>query len=220
MDASLGLGLGDALDAMRSGLELEARVHVFPGDAGDDFLVAAVFTGALAHHLHVPAVVGGVIVVHAEQVAGEDRRLIAAGGGADFEKDVAVVVRVFRQQQRLDIGFKFFDKPPRLRDFLLRHLADGRIFVLEHGLRGFQLLVGRAVIAVQLHHRIDFGVFLRQLAELVLLADDFRVGEQPFNFLKALRKAGEPCFDGRIHAYSSCRPNRRRAASSRAPLPS
>ncbi len=199
MDAALGLGGGHALHAVRAGLELEPRVHVLTGDAGDDFLVAAVFAGTLVHHFHFPAMVAGVIVVHAEQIAGENRRLVAAGGGADFEKDIAVVVRILRQQQRLDLGFQFFDELLRLCNLFLRHFADRFVLVLQHGARGFQLFAGRAIVAVQLHHRIDLGVFLRQLAELVLLADDLRVGKQAFDFLKALRQAGEPCFDGRVH---------------------
>jgi len=35
----------------------------------------------------------------AEQVAGKDRRLVAAGAGADLEEDVAVVALVLRDQQ-------------------------------------------------------------------------------------------------------------------------
>ena len=199
VNAALGLGGGHALHAVRAGFELEARVHVLAGDARDDFLEAAVLAGALIHHFHVPAMGAGIVVVHAKKIAGENRRLVAAGGGADFEKDIAVVVRVLRQQQGLDLGFQFFNKLPGFRHLFLCHLADRGVFVLEHGARGFQLVAGRAIVAVQLHHRTDLGVFLRQLAELILFADDLGIGEQAFDFLEALRQAGEPCFDGRVH---------------------
>jgi hypothetical protein len=36
--------------------------------------------------------------VHARQVGGEQRRLVAAGAGTDLEKRVAVVIGVARQQ--------------------------------------------------------------------------------------------------------------------------
>jgi hypothetical protein len=49
-------------------------------------------------------VLGGVALVHAEQVAGEQRRLVAAGAGADFEDGVALVHRVLGQQlQRISL---------------------------------------------------------------------------------------------------------------------
>ena len=52
-------------------------------------LVAAQLAGDSRHHLDLPALALGVARVHAEQVAGEQRRLVAAGAGADFEEDVA-----------------------------------------------------------------------------------------------------------------------------------
>src|SRR5690606_41602754 len=44
----------------------------------------------------------GVAAVHAEQVAGEDRRLVAAGAGAHFQEQVGLVARVARHQQQGD----------------------------------------------------------------------------------------------------------------------
>ena len=46
-----------------------------------------------------PAVPLGVAGVHPEQLGREQRRLLAAGAGADLDDDVPVVVRVARQQQ-------------------------------------------------------------------------------------------------------------------------
>ena len=54
-------------------------------------------------HLDLPALLGGVALVHAEQVAGEQRGLVAAGAGADFEDDVALVHRILGQQRELDL---------------------------------------------------------------------------------------------------------------------
>ena len=99
VDAALCLGRRHALHAVRAGLELEPRVRALADDAADDLLVAAVLAGALAQHLDSPALPFGVARVHAEQVAREDRGLVAAGAGADLEEDVAVVARVLRDQQ-------------------------------------------------------------------------------------------------------------------------
>ena len=104
MDAALGLGRGYALHAMRAGFELEAGEHAAADDAADHLAVAAVLARALADRLDLPALRFGVAAVHAQQVAGEDRRLVAAGAGADFEKDVALVARIARQQQPLQFA--------------------------------------------------------------------------------------------------------------------
>ena len=51
----------------------------------------------------LPALLGGVALVHAEQVAGEQRGLVAAGAGADFEDGVVLVHRVLGQQREADL---------------------------------------------------------------------------------------------------------------------
>ena len=91
VDASLRFGRRHALHAMRAGLELELRIGAPADDAADDFLVPAVLALALAEHFDLPALALGVARVHPEQVARENRRLVAAGAGADFEKDIRVV---------------------------------------------------------------------------------------------------------------------------------
>ena len=74
-----------------------------PCDLGDDFLEAAFGAFADRQDLGLPALLGGVALVHAEQVAGEQRGLVAAGAGADFEDGVVVVHRVLRQQREADL---------------------------------------------------------------------------------------------------------------------
>ncbi len=71
-----------------------------PVDRGDDLLVAADLALGDAVDLHLPAVQLGVALVHAEEVAGEQRRLVAAGAGAHLEDRRGVLVRVLRRQQQ------------------------------------------------------------------------------------------------------------------------
>ena len=71
-----------------------------PVDVGDDFLVAAGLALALRQHLDLPAVEVGIALVHAEEIAGEQRRLVAAGAGADFEDGALLVGGVLGQQQQ------------------------------------------------------------------------------------------------------------------------
>ena len=58
----------------------------------------------------LPAMPLGVADVHAEQLGREERRLLAAGAGADLDDDVAVVVGVARQQ--LDAAARPAGAPP------------------------------------------------------------------------------------------------------------
>ena len=54
------------------------------------------------HDLDAPAVALAVARVHAVEVGGEERGLVAAGAGADLDDRVAVVERIARQEQRRD----------------------------------------------------------------------------------------------------------------------
>ena len=104
MDATLRLGCRHALHAMASGLELELRIGALAGDAQDHLLVAAQLGRRRRDDLDRPAIAFRVARVHPAEIAGEQCRLVAARAGADFEKDVAVVVRILRQQHLLEVG--------------------------------------------------------------------------------------------------------------------
>ena len=91
------LGLGHALDAVHAGFEFEPGEHVAAGDRGGRLLEPAEPGFGQVEHLEAPAAQRGVALVHAEQLGGEQRRLVAAGAGADFEDRVALVVLVLRQ---------------------------------------------------------------------------------------------------------------------------
>ena len=106
MNASLRFGLGHALHAMAAGFEFQSRIDTIADDAGDDFLVAADLAGRLGNDFDLPAVALGKARVHAKQIAGEEGRFVAAGAAANFEEGVFFVVRVFRQQQLLQIDFE------------------------------------------------------------------------------------------------------------------
>src|SRR3546814_19122433 len=60
----------------------------------------------------------------AQQVAGEDRRLVAAGAGADLQVQVALVARVARHQQRHQRGVEFGQARIDGGDFLVGQFAQ------------------------------------------------------------------------------------------------
>ncbi len=72
---------------------------------GDDrFLDAAEGAVAQRHRLPAEAVALGKALIHAVEVGGEQRGLVAAGTGADLHDGVAVVMGVARDQQLLQLA--------------------------------------------------------------------------------------------------------------------
>ena len=127
VDPSLRLRLRHALHAVAARFELELRIGACPDDARDHLLVAAELGGRCRHDLDLPAVALGVARVHPEEVAREERRLVAAGAGADLEEDVALVVRVLRQQHLLQVGGERGHLVPRDRPLLVCERAHRRV---------------------------------------------------------------------------------------------
>ena len=123
VDAAGRLGIRHALHPVHAGFEFELGEHTPAVDFGDDFLEAAFAAFADRQDFRLPALLGGIALVHAEQIAGEQRGLVAAGAGADFQDGVVVVHRVFRDQRKLDLMFELI--PSRLQRRLLgvRQLA-------------------------------------------------------------------------------------------------
>ena len=105
VDAALRLRHGDPLHAVHAALVLEVGpdavlgCHGALGLHGDlDVLVAAEVGLRGLDDLGLPAAPLGVAQVHAQQVAGEQRGLLAALAGLDLEDDVAAVVGVARDE--------------------------------------------------------------------------------------------------------------------------
>src|SRR2546422_260382 len=69
-----------------------------------------------------PPVLGGVGLVHPDEVAGEQVRLLAALGAPYLEDDVLVVVRVLRHEQHLEAALEVGH-----RRLLLGHLLPGQL---------------------------------------------------------------------------------------------
>ena len=160
VDAAAGLGFRDALHPMHARLEFQPREHIASGDVGRGFLVAADARLRHFHDLEPPAMLGRETLIHAEQVGGEQRRLIAAGTGPHLEDGVARIIPVAWQQQHLQC--LHLVRQPRLHliDLGTRHLHD----------------LGIAIGLVDhLHGRI--AVRLETADKLNLLADRAQLGK-------------------------------------------
>ena len=100
------LGRRHALHAVHAALVLEPAEDLVPCDRGDHLLDAARLGLREREQLHLPAAPLGVARVHAEQLAREQRRLVAARAGADLEDHVLVVVGVARDQEQADLALE------------------------------------------------------------------------------------------------------------------
>ena len=88
---------------MDAALELQPRVGAVPADL-DDRLLDAPDPGLVqGDHLGLVAVALGVAQVHPEQLGREQGGLLAARAGPDLEDDVAVVGRIAREQEDLEL---------------------------------------------------------------------------------------------------------------------
>ena len=79
-------------------------------DLGDDLLVASRCSLARRQNLDTPAFQLGIALIHPEQIAGKNRRLVAAGPRAYFENGIFLVGGILRQKCNLQILFEF-EKP-------------------------------------------------------------------------------------------------------------
>ena len=189
VDAALRLGGGHALHAMAARLEAQVAENVVADDAHHHFLVAAEFALALAHDLAAPAGALAIARVHAQQVAREEGRFVAARARADFEKGVARVVRVFGQQQALQLFLELHQLGLGAGDFLACHL--GHVGVVEHLLGAGDVGLALPVALIAAGDLGDFGMLARDGAVLRHVAHDVFAREQEVELAQALGVAFE-----------------------------
>lgn len=85
VDAAAGFGRRHALHAMHAGFIFQPREHAAPGDFHRGFFDPAQTGVGDVERLDAPAMGFGVALIHAEQLRGEQGRLVPAGAGAHFQ---------------------------------------------------------------------------------------------------------------------------------------
>ena len=165
VDAARRLGVRHALDPMDAGFEFELGEGAAAPDLGDDLLVAALGALAGGEQFRLPAMGRRIALIHPVEVAGEQRRLVAAGAGADFEDHVAIVHRVLGDQREPDVLLQGVALLLQQRALLAgdgAHLRIGRGIgddVVEVG----DLGDGVAIRLHLFHHRRDLGELAGEL---------------------------------------------------------
>ena len=135
VDASPALGDGHALDAVHAGFKLEPGEHALASDRGDHLLIPAELGGGRAHELGPPALLVGIALVHAEQVAREQSRLVAAGAGADLEDGGARVGGVAGEQSQRQRAVGAFQCGLNIEHLFRGELSNVLVRALNHVLK-------------------------------------------------------------------------------------
>ena len=200
MDASLRFGDRHTLHAVPARLEFEPRIDALADDAGDDFLVTTEVRFVGRDDFDLPALALGVARIHAEEITGKQRRLVAAGAGPDFEHDVLVVVGIFRQQEFLQVEFDL--RQPRLGGFdfffgQFGHLPHRRIG--QHLLPGSQIGLGTGELVEERDHRRQLGVFAVQATILIHVARRVLARQQGIEFDQTAGELVELFSDAGFH---------------------
>jgi hypothetical protein len=202
VDAALAFGGRHALYAVAAALEAQLAVDAIGGiafNADDDLLVAAELGVALRQDLGAPALALAVAQVHAGQVAGEERALVAAGAGADLEEGVAIVVGVLRQQRGLQLGFEALHLGAGGRDLIGghgRHLGVvGGLHLARLGDVGLALAVALPALDDALH----LALLAQQRAVALEIGRDLAVGQRGVELGQAQRQAVEAVAKGGVH---------------------
>ena len=132
----------DARLVLHDGVDLVAR------DLELDGLEAARVGRRRREDLDLPLAVRGEALVHGEEVAGEDARLVAAHTGADLDDGVLLVHRVAGDEHDLDLVLETGDLGLVRGDVLLEHLLlVGIVGLALHLLGGVDVIERRKVLA-------------------------------------------------------------------------
>jgi hypothetical protein len=164
--------------AMHAAFVFQLGINLAALNRGDDFLHPAHGRRRTFEHLHAPALRFRVARVHAEEFAGEERRLVAAGAGADLDDHVLLVVRVLGDQQEFQFALHGF--PPRCECvlFIVRHLLHLRFVRFdEQLLRLLQAFLDFLPLAIFRHDFRKLGIRLGELLVARGILEYFRRGK-------------------------------------------
>ena len=123
---------------------------------------------------------------------GEQRALVAAGAGADFQEQAAAVIGIARQQQQLQRAFQFLDLAPAGLDLFLGHGLH--VGIGQHLLRGGEIFLAAHEGIEGLDHGLQLGALA--LAEAVHVGRGVRFGKHGVDLDEAMAQMLQPAAHG------------------------
>jgi hypothetical protein len=129
--------------------------------------------------------------VHAVQISREQGRLVTAGARANLDDGVALVERVLRNDERLELGLELGGR--LLEAFDLVAGLGGQLGVVNRNelarLRELVLLLPKP--RSQIYERGESAMFTAQLGQLLSVPERFRCRERAFNLFCPRERLGE-----------------------------
>ena len=110
----------------------------------------------VAQYLQFPAVFLRIDAVHAEQITSKQRCFITTGTGAYFKKNIALVIRVFRDQKNTQGLLVICNRLHQPIHLFCRHFAHFNVFVFKHLLRCFELMLSLLPLLIAFDDRRQF----------------------------------------------------------------
>src|SRR5437667_5791698 len=191
VDAPLRLGHRHALHAVHPALEFQAAEGALPLHERDHLLEAAGAGRARGQHLDAPAVPLGVARVHAEELGGEEARLVAAGAGPDLEHGVALVVGVLGKEEVLERRVECGQARLERWQLAARQLAQFGVSLAQDLAMLVEVARHALALAPADDRLLELGALLGELRELAPVGDDGRVRDQALQLLVAPLDLGE-----------------------------
>ena len=161
LNATRGLRLRDALDAVGARLELQAGIGACALHGSHHFLHATQLRLVDGDDVYGKTTALGIHGVHTQQVCSEQRPLFPADACADLQDHVLVVVGVAGQQEDFDLFQQFLAACLGLLEFLLCQFPQ---FAVGEHLRSLSDgIIARHQSAVDLHHGSQLLLLTGQL---------------------------------------------------------
>ena len=131
-----------------------------------------------------------ILGIHAEQVACKQSRLITACTTSDFHDNIFAILRVGRNEEKLNFLLKFRNTFLIGIDFLSRHFLHVRVVLhAVEFLRLLQITYTSNVLLACIYYSLKVFVFLREFYVSFLVANHIRVGDERRNLLEAAHYA-------------------------------
>ena len=202
MNAALLLGHGDALHAVHARLVTERTVRLRTTRRKHRFLQAAEGAVREREDLDLPAAALGEAHVHAEQICGKQRRLVAAGAGPDLDDRVAVIKGVRRREELGELGREAVDVRTKPLDVAAGQLGQLGVLVGEHFASLRQLPLEALQALVRQANGLELGVLAAELFAFGRISGGGGVGQLSGDLLRP----GERLAESVVHGLSSLRP--------------
>ena len=172
---------------MHARLVLHNAVHALAIDGEDNFFVTAHRTFGHRDDLDFPSLAVAEVLVHTEQVAGEDAGLVAARAGANLHLGVLAVLGVLRQQQQANLLFQLLFFLGKRIQFHLGHIAELLVLLVGEDILGIgDVADDILIVLVGIHYGLQVFVVLAHLDELLHIVHRVGLGDILANLQPAL----------------------------------